>query len=299
MNCRVCNSPTTTLLTMPDMPAMAQYLSDTPEEHKTTLNLCQCTGCGLVQLANAPVWYWDEEVRTENAAMRARIRQLPEVDFYSLNRLEHMPDPNKYLNELDGQTGIIEVPNFDMIIVKRLFAEITLDHLLYFTADTLRFTLMRNGFEVRSITSVWDDYILSAEVVRRNPLKLYGFQEQTVRLATALEHYISRYDRVAIYGASHQAFAYIAMLQPEIAFIVDDASFKQGKYSPVGGLMIHHPIALYNPYGLYDFGQNNPYGKPPDAVIIMGAGYSDEIAKTLDFDGGIAIMRDWGVEVIK
>ena len=38
---------------------------------------------------------------------------------------------------------------------------------------------------------------------------------------------------------------------------------------------------------------------PPDAVIIMGAGYSDEIANNLDFDGCVAIMRDWGLEVVK
>jgi hypothetical protein len=210
--------------------------------------------------------------------------QLKKVcaDFASYNRLEHMPNPNEYLQCLHG-TGIIEVPNFDMILAKNLFAEIMLDHLLYFTADTLRFTLTYNGFDVQDINSVWDDYILSAVVHRRKTLDLTSFKTQQAKLKSNLDSYIEKYNRVAIYGASHQALAYIATLHPKVEFIVDNAIFKQGKYSPVNGIPIYHPSRLID----------------ADAVIIMGAGYSDEILHNLDFDGSVAVMRDWGVEVIK
>ena len=110
-----------------------------------------------------------------------------------------------------------------------------------------------------------------------------GFKIQEAILSFALDEYISKYDHVAIYGASHQAFAYIAMLHPNISFVVDDSLLKQGKYTPAGSLMIYSPKHLKN----------------ADAVVIMGGGYSDIIADNLKFDGGVAIMRSSGVEVVK
>jgi hypothetical protein len=266
------------------MPGMAQHLSSTPEEHTVTLNMCQCIGCGLVQLDNEPVWYWNSPVRIYNGEMGARIDNLKRygVDFISCNEMEHKPNPNKFLEQFIGK-GIIEVPNFDMILQKSLFAEIMLDHLMYFTKDTLRFALQYNGFDVISIDSVWDDFILSATVEQRRPLHLSSFLSQQEILKSKLDDYISHFDRVAIYGASHEAFAYIAMLNPRVAFVVDDSPIKQGKYTPTGGIRIYSKEYLEN----------------ADAVIIMGAGYSDEILKGLEFDGSVAVMRNWGVEIIK
>jgi hypothetical protein len=295
------------------MPAMAQHLSSTPEEHTVTLNLCQCTGCGLVQLDNEPVWYWKEQIRTENKKMEQRIRGFCLMDFVSNNYLEHVPNPNEYLQQFSG-VGVIEVPNFYMILQKNLFAEIMLDHLMYFTKDTLRFALQYNGFDVIGIDSVWDDFILSATVEKRRSLHLSSFLSQQEILKLKLDDYISHFDRVAIYGASHEAFAYIAMLNPRIAFVVDDSPMKQGKYTPVGGLRILNPMALtyripimkdISSFIVSEFDDIKKVGSaveiidPPDAVIIMGAGYSDEILKGLKFNGSVAVMRNWGVEVIK
>jgi hypothetical protein len=295
------------------MPGMAQHLSSTPDEHTVTLNLCQCTGCGLVQLDNEPVWYWKEQIRTENKKMEQRIRGFCLMDFVSNNHLEHIPNPNEYLQQFSG-VGVIEVPNFDMILQKNLFSEIMLDHLMYFTEDTLKFTLQYNGFKVLHISSIWDDFILSATVEKRRPLHLSSFLSQQEILKSKLDDYISRFDRVAIYGASHEAFAYIAMLNPRVAFVVDDSPMKQGKYTPVGGLRILNPMALtyripimkdISSFIVSEFDDIKKVGSaveiidPPDAVIIMGAGYSDEILKNLKFDGSVAVMRNWGVEVIK
>ena len=283
MTCRVCNQPLSHLLTYENMPARAQNLSETPEEHTVTLDLCQCRGCGLVQLINEPVSYWQSQIRTDSPSMLERIRKLQEgMDFISCNYLEHVPFPNLYLEQFNG-VGVIEVPNFNMILEKRLFSEIMLDHLLYFTEDTLRFTMQYNGFEVLEIKSVWNDYILSAIVRRRKQLCLSPFLEQQAHIKHLLDEYISKYEHVAIYGASHEAFAYIALLKPDVCFVVDGSEMKQNRYTPVGGLSILSP-------------DNIGYA---DAVIIMGAGYSDEIANNLDFDGHVAIMRDWGLEVVK
>jgi hypothetical protein len=268
---------------MENMPDRAQYLSDTPEEHTITINLCQCTGCGLVQLDNDPVWYWKEQIRTEYPSMKKRISLLTEnMDFVSANYLEHVPCPNQYLAQFNG-AGVIEVPNFDMILAKNLFSEIVLDHLMYFTKDTLRFALQYNGFDVIEIGSIWDNFILQALVERREPLKLLSFFSQAEKIKKSLDDYCSKFRRVAIYGASHEAFAYIAMLNPSIAFVVDDSPLKQNKYTPTGMLKIYSKEHL----------------KYADAVVIMGAGYSDEILKSIEFSGSIAVLRDWGVEIIK
>lgn len=283
MNCRVCGQSTTPLLVMENMPAMAQHLSDTPEEHSVTLYLHQCSGCGLVQLANQPVWYWKEPIRTEYPAMTRRISALKaDMDFVSTNYLEHVPDPNQYLQQFTG-AGVIEVPNFDMILEKSLFSEITLDHLMYFTKSTLLFTLQYNGFEVAEISPIWDGFILQAIVQRREPLRLLSFLSQQEKLKKQLDDYCAHFWHVAIYGAGHEAFAYIATLKPKVAFVVDDSPLKQEKYTPIGMLKIYSKEHL----------------KYADAVVIMAAGYSDEILKSLKFDGSVAVMRNWGLEVIK
>jgi hypothetical protein len=283
MNCKVCGQSLYLLLTLDNMPGRAQMLSDEPIEDSVTLDLCQCRGCGLVQLINEPVEYWQTPIRTDNAKMDERIKTISEgMDFVSFNVLEHQPDPNKYLAQFEG-VGVIEVPNFDMILEKLLFAEIMLDHLLYFTEQTLRFTLTYNGFDVLEIKPVWHDYILSAMVRRRDKLELSPMLEHREQMKRDLDDYIWRHGKVAIYGASHQALAYIAMLQPVVQFVVDDSPLKQGKYTPVGCLPIYAPDALKN----------------CDAVIVMGAGYTEEILNNLKFEGGVAVMRDWGVEVVK
>ena len=51
-------------------------------------------------------------------------------------------------NLIDDGVGLIEVPNFDMILKKSLFSEFISDHLFYFTKETLKSTLQYNGFKI-------------------------------------------------------------------------------------------------------------------------------------------------------
>jgi hypothetical protein len=75
-------------------------------------------------------------------------------------------------------------------------------------------------------------------------------------------------------------------LSDKIRFVVDSASFKQGKYTPASHLPIVSPDALAT--------------DPVEAVIVMAAGYSDEVARMLrrKFDAkmDISILRDYGLE---
>lgn len=217
--------------------------------------------------------------------------------FASFNFLEHWPDPVGSLRALmrnlaDGAVGLVEVPNVDMILRQGLFAEFIADHLLYFTEDTLRFTLSRAGFEVLNCRAVWHDYILSAEVRKRAPLDVGRLEARRVAITDALHAFIARFParQVAVWGAGHQALAMIALagIGAELCYIVDSAPFKQGRFSPASHLPIVAPETLK--------------AEPVQAVIVMAASYSDEVAAILRRDHdpslAVAILREDGLETV-
>ena len=392
--CRVCGNKFfgEPLLQYKNMPKAAQYLPDVESltsDKGVALEVCQCSGCGLVQLSNDPVPYYKEVIRAaafseemkdfrekqfgsfvqkyllkgkkiieigcgrgeylsiiqqfgvdayglEYSAESVkqcvkndlkvsegfiesstdRLNDAPFDAFFILNFLEHLPDPNSTLrgmhnNLADDAVGLIEVPNFDMILRKKLFSEFIGDHLFYFTKETLNAALRQNGFEIISCNEVWYDYIISAVVRKAKTIPLYpplskegrgdfqvkkldllGFYEYQAQLKNEIEEYIGRFKhkKVAIWGAGHQALAIISLinLADKIKYVVDSASFKQGKYTPATHIPIVSPDAL-------DL-------DPVDAVIVMAASYSDEVAKIIrqkfDRNINISILRDYGLEVV-
>jgi len=217
--------------------------------------------------------------------------------FYILNYLEHLPDIRTVLEGLtrnltEDATGLIEVPNFDMMLRTGIFSEFISDHIFYFTKDTLSRTLGMNGFEVLRCSEVWHDYILSAEVRKREKPDLSGFELKRTRLRNELQAYISEYGsgRIAIWGAGHQALANISILglSSEIRYVVDSAPFKQGRYTPATHVRIVPPDTLRT--------------DPVDAVIVMAASYSDEVVSIMKQRYrsvlNIAVLREYGLERI-
>ena len=96
---------------------------------------------------------------------------------------------------------------------------------------------------------------------------------------------------MAIWGAGHQALAVIAMagIAPRIKYVIDSAPFKQGKYTPATYLPIVSPNLLLT--------------EPPKSVVIMAAGYSDEIANIIldkySMIESISILREDRLETIR
>ena len=371
--CRICASPLfdEPLVRYANMPRLAQFLPDAATMSADTgldLAVYQCSGCGLVQLAADPVYYYRDVIRAAGLSreMRAfrlaqfgrlferfslkgrkvveigcgrgeylsllqeagadahgvehldasvaacrdaglkvqqgfvagpadRLEHGPFDAFAIFNFLEHLPDPNGTLrgihaNLAEGAIGLVEVPNFDMMLRERQFAEFMSDHLLYFTAATLATALSINGFDVVDCTEEWHRYVLSAVVRRRARLDLGVFHDQQARLRREIHDYIARFPagRVALWGAGHQALALIALLDlgGVIRYVIDSAPFKQGKFTPATHLPIVPPAALRS--------------DPVDAVIVVAAGYSEEVARILraDFDPAlaVAIWRESGLE---
>jgi SAM-dependent methyltransferase len=373
--CRVCASPLfdEPLLRYANMPRLAQFLPDAstlPSDTGGDLIVCQCSGCGLVQLEAEPVYYYRDVIRAAGlsrdmrdfrlaqfgrffdrfslkgkkvveigcgrgeylsllreagadaygvehlaesvsacrdaglavqqgfvSSPNDRLEQAPFDAFAIFNFLEHLPDPNGTLRGIhaslaDDGVGLVEVPNFDMMLAERQFAEFMSDHLMYFTAATLSTTLSINGFEVLACTEEWYRYVLSAVVRKRARLDLSAFHEQQVRLRRGIHDYIARFAprRVALWGAGHQALALIALLDlgGVIRYVVDSAPFKQGKFTPATHLPIVPPSTLRS--------------DPVDAVIVVAAGYSEEVARILraQFDPAlaVAIWRESGLEPV-
>src|SRR3990170_573551 len=226
--------------------------------------------------------------------------QLPNGPFDAfalLMFLEHMPDPNASLrgihnNLVENAVGLIEVPNFDMVVRNHVFSEFIADHLLYFTRETLQFTLQLNGFEILECGELRDDYVLSAIVRKRKSLDLLDFHAAQDSVRQEIETFIDRFPpkSVAIWGAGHQALAMISLtgIADKIKYVVDSAPFKQGKFTPASHLRIVSPDTLKL--------------SPVSALIVMAASYSDEVAgivrQRYGDDLPLSILRESHLEII-
>jgi 2-polyprenyl-3-methyl-5-hydroxy-6-metoxy-1,4-benzoquinol methylase len=214
--------------------------------------------------------------------------------FCIMSFLEHLPNPNATLqgicnNLTEDAVGLVEVPNFDMILRSNLFSEFVSDHLLYFTRKTLIQTLSRNGFEVINCCSIWHDYILSATVRKRKPNCLAEFSSLQNKICKKLHEYIDRFPpgRVAVWGAGHQALTILALpgLKDRVRYVVDSAEFKQGRFTPSTHIPIVAPETLRE--------------NSVDAIIVMSAAYSNEVASIVQADYSniryLAVLGDTGV----
>jgi len=378
-NCRVCAQPlfSDPLLRYRNMPAAAQGFpaavpapfANAPADAGVDLDIYQCSGCGLVQLASEPVPYYREVIRAagiSNVLCEAKRRQFsdfiarhgltgkkiveigcgrgeflsildqlpveahgvefseaavrhcrdaglrvfrgypdrssggipgaPFEAFFLLMFLEHMPDPCASLRAIrdqlaPGGIGLVEVPNFDMMARECLFSEFISDHLLYFSRETLVSTLRWSGFDVIGVEELRDDYVLSVVVRKREPLDLSEFARRQDTVSRQLRDFVAAFlpGRVAVWGAGHQALAVLALsgIAPSIRYVVDSAPFKQGKFTPATHLPVVPPEVLKS--------------DPVDAVIVMAASYSDEVAGIIAREHGdrvkAAILRENGLEI--
>lgn len=374
-NCRVCGQAflEAPLLRFANMPKAAQNFPDKASidtEQGVDLTVCQCSGCGLVQLSEPPVAYYRDVIRAaavsqpvkalkteqfsrlvEKFALRGKkvieigcgkgeflslwkttgvrayglehagasvahcqesslevdqgyvdsaecqLRNGPFDAFALMMFLEHMPDPNASLrgirnNLVEGAVGLVEVPNFDMVLRNRVFSEFIGDHLLYFTRGTLQFALQLNGFDVLECEEVRDSYVLSAIVRKRESLDLSEFRSAQARMTQEIEAFIDRFPAksVAIWGAGHQALAMINLtgIADRIKYVVDSAPFKQGRFTPASHLPVVPPDTLQT--------------SPAAAVIVMAASYSDEVAWIVRQQYGkqlpLSILRESHLEIV-
>ena len=83
--CRVCHNRLKHLLTYENMPKAAQNFPDKDSLHKDKgidLEVCQCTGCGLVQLSNEPVSYYKDVIRAAAFSEEMKVFRLTQFDNF-------------------------------------------------------------------------------------------------------------------------------------------------------------------------------------------------------------------------
>jgi 2-polyprenyl-3-methyl-5-hydroxy-6-metoxy-1,4-benzoquinol methylase len=227
-----------------------------------------------------------------------QITGAPFDAFAIFSFMEHWPKPKlsldilkKYLSP--NASGLVEVPNFEMIKKKGLYTEFTVDHIFYYDTKTLTNFLNANGFEVQAMNYIWNDYIISAEIIRRPSLDVDGFRQKFSVISEQVNSYLdSKYGtKRIIWGAGHQALTVISLtkIKSKVDYLVDSATFKQNKYTPESHLMINSPEYLMT--------------DKPETALIMAAGFSDEIFKIITknypFIKNIAILREDKVEIVK
>lgn len=287
-----------------------------------SLPISQCAGCGLVQIPAKPVKYYKKAIRSaawtrgewRKKQISAFIKEFglqgkkittimedpkPSVydAFLMFNYLEHFPNPKKTLSKIHANlcspgVGIVEVPNFEMIVKEKIFSELVIDHLFYFTKSTLTLTLLSSGFDVLKTRELLDGYILSATVRKRQPLNFVdSFKEAEHKLQRDLQNYIDQFSSIAIWGAGHQTLFLLSLIKDikKISYVVDSSVKKQGRYTPVTHIPIVSPNILHS--------------KPVEAILVLVGGFYYEIpdqvkSLNLDYLPSMAVIKKTELEML-
>lgn len=159
------------------------------------------------------------------------------------NFLEHQPQTHTFiskLNSLLSDDGVvyISVPNLDYLLQKSCLYEFVADHLVYFTQSSLRLAFEINSFEVleQYTKNNGNDLVLVAK--KKNMLDLTNAKVVVDAIIESVKSIVSnaskRGQKITVWGAGHRALALMAMADlQEITCVVDSASFKQGKFTPI------------------------------------------------------------------
>ena len=213
------------------------------------------------------------------------IENGPFDAFLMFQFLEHQPRPNDmlrciYNNLTEGGIGLVTVPSFEYVCSKNGFYELMRDHIAYYTADTFRFLMEHNGFEIVEHEIV-NGNTISAVVRKRKQLDLSGFSNTLEILVQRLASFATEKSReekkIALWGASHEAFMILSItgFGEHVEYIIDSAPFKQGKYAPAS----HVPIVSPEHY----------YDEPVGCIVIIAPEYAAEISRVAKEKYGFGI----------
>ena len=192
--------------------------------------------------------------------------------FGIFNFLEHVPKPIDYLKKISlllrsEAVGLIEVPNFSIMIDSGNICDFSCEHLSYFTKSTLELALNMSGFEIVDFNILFHEHILSATVKKRRSLMTNNFQLAVNQLNKKIQEITKNRKRseIAIWGAGHQSLTTIlaSELFNKVGHIVDSAPYKQNCYVPGTDLKISAPSILI--------------GKDISLLFINASGYNEEV----------------------
>ena len=190
---------------------------------------------------------------------------------YILNFIEHWPKPLESLKRLKYLLNkdtlcLFEVPNFNMIKEKALYAEFIPDHLSYFNLNSFSYLINKAGYEILKLETFYNDYIISCYCKPSYVSEIDHIKKKYFSDKDKLKNSINEIaGAIYFWGAGHQALAYLSMIgnNKKIKFVIDSAPFKQGFYCPGSGYLIKNPDILKN------INKGN--------IIVCCGGYSNEV----------------------
>ncbi len=177
-----------------------------------------------------------------------------------------------YRNVKDGAIGIVQVPSLEHLIRPGGFYDLTADHIAYYSRKTLRFLLEKNGFEVLEEGDAGSIYIY-AIVKKRTPYNLAESWSDVQPLADKVKKFVEderkNSRKIAVWCAGHFSFTVLSVvgIGKEISYVIDNAKFKQGCFTPAS----HVPIV--SPEHFFD--------EPADTIMVLAPFYADEIIKEI------------------
>ena len=202
------------------------------------------------------------------------------------NFLEHQPNPGEmlsfaYAHLKMGGYFLLTVPSFQYILDHRSYYELLRDHIANYSEESLLCLVQDQGFslvESRVINRDTIEFLL--EKSEKESCTSFRSLGQKVDIGPILENEraiqedIKKHleglrqkgEKMAVWGASHQGLTLLSTtaLQEEVAYIIDSAPFKQGKYSPAS----HLPIV----------DKSHFQKEPVEEILIVAPGYTEEIA---------------------
>lgn len=201
------------------------------------------------------------------------VRETPFDAFVSFAYPARLMKPNDmmqwiYNNTTEDAVGLIQVPSLEHLMSATGFYDITRDHIAYYDRNTLSFLIQKNGFEVIEMDEVSELYIY-AYVKKRKSLQISDMWAGVKTLRDEVVQFVSdhkgRGEKIAIWCAGHFAFTLLSVtgMAENISYVIDNAVYKQGKYTPATHVKIVAP---------------EYYKKEPvDVIMILGPIYVAEI----------------------
>lgn len=226
------------------------------------------------------------------------IKGAPFDAFTSFSYPAKLIDPNAmlqcvYKNTTNDAVGLIVVPSLEHLLSASGFFDVTIDHAAYYDASSLKFLLQKNGFEVLEIGEEAGVYNY-AYVRKRKKYDLantwLGVETMITKVASFVANEKKQGRKIAAWCAGHFAFTVLALIKnrDEVDYIIDNASFKQGKYAPASHIPIHGP--------------ENFATCPVDTIMILGPMYTQEIITDIrekcSSDVKIVIVNKNGLEMV-
>ncbi len=202
--------------------------------------------------------------------------------FCSFNYLEHQPYPGKMLRSIynnlkDNAYGLITVPAWEYILEQESYYELIRDHIAYYDQNSFRLLLENNGFQVISLKKVnrdtWEAIVAKKTRIDVGPM-IRNRDTLKQEFVNIMESLHKSEGKLAVWGASHQGLTILSSMKlgTEVAYVIDSAPFKQGRYTIGSHIRIVAPEYIKE--------------EPVQAIIIIAPGYTEEISTMIKSNFG-------------